>query len=623
MTIEVFGTFNEGNNPNSTLFTFGPPGIEISLAANYLGDTYIAVVYNPHAGYRKLYVNGIITEQTPFNSTHLIGDSYEEQSDFWDFIGRSTNNTTPGMEASLDSVRIWYGELSKSVIYNHFLAGADPSHITLTSAQTVGNINITFASVAQQYFKIGVYGGTNSYPMFGSETKVQFIPVDQSCLYRPTFPVSALTSAVEQTLSAMNYTVVLEATNQPLYFGTTNDPEQPTVPGKCSISDTPQTYFKNAGSTNQTITITYVNQSTYNVIYTYHSGICMEAQFCNNCPIYPATSPGGSFLRNVTTVSGVELVHESCVSASQLILPKGDNITIKFTLFELYPEYLSVPTNPYSSPPWFQASCPIGSTGCSNVVSSYTILNSGQLIVQDEISGKSAPQTFTYNSSLVLTGLDLVPRPVGFVYKMNATTINPILPYDLLFSVYAQRNGPDGIASVTETWYIPVTGLLPSQVPNYYPVAIAPSLIFLVLRDPPGGSSFTRINQGTTISWSMAIDGKYSSEAGQDTVNDKSTGEAELEIDCEGIGEAVCNPLEGEKVTYATTTHGTTKITTAKSSDTHYDFSFTFDYSFSTSTDPNIAGQPSDVIIGGGLDIIVNDMIQGILSSFLVLKPLS
>jgi len=181
-----------------------------------------------------------------------------------------------------------------------------------------------------------------------------------------------------------------------------------------------------------------------------------------------------------------------------------------------------------------------------------------------------------------------------------------------MFSVAAQRNGLDGVSSVPETWYIPVTGLLASQVPNYYPVAIAPSLIFLILRDPPGGNSFTRINQGTTISWSMAIDGKYSKDAGQETVDDKSTGEYELEIDCEGIGEAVCNPLESESVTVPITNHGTTKIATAKSSDTHYDFSFTFDYSFQTSTDPNIAGQPSDVIIGGGLDIIVNDMIQGI-----------
>lgn len=36
-----------------------------------------------------------------------------------------------------------------------------------------------------------------------------------------------------------------------------------------------------------------------------------------------------------------------------------------------------------------------------------------------------------------------------------------------------------------------------------------------------------------------------------------------------------------------------------------------FNYAFSTSDDPAIAGHPSDVIVGGGVDLMVNEALQG------------
>jgi hypothetical protein len=52
-------------------------------------------------------------------------------------------------------------------------------------------------------------------------------------------------------------------------------------------------------------------------------------------------------------------------------------------------------------------------------------------------------------------------------------------------------------------------------------------------------------------------------------------------------------------------------VATDRVSSTHYEYTFTFTYDFSTSADPNLAGHPSDVIIGGGLDLIVSEAIKG------------
>ena len=60
----------------------------------------------------------------------------------------------------------------------------------------------------------------------------------------------------------------------------------------------------------------------------------------------------------------------------------------------------------------------------------------------------------------------------------------------------------------------------------------------------------------------------------------------------------------------------TLKFSTAYGSTSKHDYSFTFDFDFSTSSDPNIAGHPSDIIVGGGIDIYVGEATQGKLQQF-------
>ena len=42
-------------------------------------------------------------------------------------------------------------------------------------------------------------------------------------------------------------------------------------------------------------------------------------------------------------------------------------------------------------------------------------------------------------------------------------------------------------------------------------------------------------------------------------------------------------------------------VTNNRGSSSTYDFQMTFNYEFSTSSDPNLAGHASDVIVGGGI----------------------
>ena len=52
-------------------------------------------------------------------------------------------------------------------------------------------------------------------------------------------------------------------------------------------------------------------------------------------------------------------------------------------------------------------------------------------------------------------------------------------------------------------------------------------------------------------------------------------------------------------------------VSSTRASESHYEYSFTFEYDFSTSSNPLIAGHPSDIIIGGGVDLVVNEAIKG------------
>ena len=63
---------------------------------------------------------------------------------------------------------------------------------------------------------------------------------------------------------------------------------------------------------------------------------------------------------------------------------------------------------------------------------------------------------------------------------------------------------------------------------------------------------------------------------------------------------------------------GSHVVTTTRTSNKNFDYHFTFTSTFSTSTDAFIAGHASDIIVGGGMDIIVMKGLEGNNATFLI-----
>jgi len=201
--------------------------------------------------------------------------------------------------------------------------------------------------------------------------------------------------------------------------------------------------------------------------------------------------------------------------------------------------------------------------------------------------------------------------PAALQYTINAGRPQPSFPYDLLLQVSAVRSGPDGTSSAQGMFFIPILGAISKEVPNFYPVASNPNMIFLVLRDPPGGGSSTTIHAGTTIDFAMSVDGMSTYDDSTNTLVHSEIGASfsvDLEVAPLGLGSAFSSISVDDSLQINNGHHFTTS--SHRLSHTAYEYSFYFEYDFSTSTDPNIAGHPSDVIVGGGVDLIVSEAIE-------------
>ena len=145
-------------------------------------------------------------------------------------------------------------------------------------------------------------------------------------------------------------------------------------------------------------------------------------------------------------------------------------------------------------------------------------------------------------------------------------------------------------------------------MPNFYPVATDPTLIYLVLRNPPDGASSATFHAGTAIDFGISIDSMTTFDRKQlaeetYSVEDIST--------VQGFGFAVEQPFMGTRDTGGAKNDYSRTIKTNRGSTSHYEYAITFDYDISTSTNPATAGRPSDVIVGGGIDIILPEAIEG------------
>ena len=388
---------------------------------------------NAENGYAKEYVDGVLTStmSLPQSASFLLNGQNPRSS--FDYIGRNFLGTGPGLSAAMDEFRIWYGELSPAVIYKNFIVGVDPSHVTLSSSLTMTDVKITFKATSTQRLNIGLYGGSAQYSMFGSETKFMVAAADPQCAYKTVLPLNSATSSVVADLAAMNYKVSLyeSLAPAPVFSDAACDPTNPTVTNCfCDGSKTPYQYLSDADKLSQSVAIPLVNGTTINVNFIYHTGVCAEVIGSSNF----ATAEGDTTLVNT----------QACFPSTATTMTKGEKKQLKVVLFERYPEAGSPPI-------WFNDAGSAKTVSGDTTVVDFSVDNA-EITITDIVSGKADPTRIPYDSTMVLpNALATVKVPVGVSYQILAGDPLPISPFDLPFQVTAERNGDDGVSTVTKS----------------------------------------------------------------------------------------------------------------------------------------------------------------------------
>ncbi|KAJ1452456.1 hypothetical protein M885DRAFT_499110 [Pelagophyceae sp. CCMP2097] len=216
------------------------------------------------------------------------------------------------------------------------------------------------------------------------------------------------------------------------------------------------------------------------------------------------------------------------------------------------------------------------------------------VVVNDGISGGES-ETATY---------DLAAADFGYTHRVAVGDPNPFTPFTKVV-IFEFARAVDG-GRIDFTRHAVVLGVIQDDVPSIFMMSTDPTLIFTVLRDPPGGDSFATITEGTEVSMGMAIAGMHA--AGHEYVA-KNGGTLGLSVRLGvSLGIAVASTkgildLSGGVGLEHTLTGPA--VGASRSQSQAHDLTFTFDVAISTSTDPFLAGQPSDVIVGGGANLRV------------------
>ena len=458
-SIELWVEFSSSNNRSSTLFSFGQEDRKLRLSVNFNKAVYIAVVYSSSNTF-SVYADGLLTKNSSFSF-----DGFPVESILgYNFIGRNPFQSGPGMTASIEAIRIWYGELSSGEIFSNHISGFKSSSLIITEDLSLIDINVTYYATTIQQINVGLFGGNSTLsPMFGPETTFLLSASDTQCPYNTTAALDANTSTATIYLSAMNYSITIQSAppNAPTYTSTVCDPKHPTTSCKCTVSKPALQYLQDSNGTTQSIVITIANSSAYEVTFIYESGMCFDVV---------GSEAFALFEGEVFTSNKIEY---SCFPTNGSFVPKGSNTTVYVSLFARYPIGVS----------WIlDEENPISST--NGVVAFDYYISNALVYIDDQVSG-AKKTSFEYKSITKLS------------YTITASFPRPSPPFSWQFSVLATNYGLDGIASVMESWYLVVLGVIPNEVPNFYPISTNPDMIFMALRDPPGGASSVTIAAGS------------------------------------------------------------------------------------------------------------------------------
>jgi hypothetical protein len=308
-------------------------------------------------------------------------------------------------------------------------------------------------------------------------------------------------------------------------------------------------YMMKTGQTSQTLIVTYVTYSLQTLIFTYKTGVCFVVKgselFSTSESLYASPS------KNI-----------SCIKKGSKSIVKGTELPLVFYAFERYP----------GRPGW-QSKQPLKTP---NYVVDFGVANA-EFFVLDLVSGRSSLVSFVYDNSTT----SAPPPQRGVIPSGSNNTIeaqgpNPFFPFDHAFQVFIERDDGNGLFSTAcYIWYIPVTGVIANKVPNFDPVPTDSKLIFLVLRDPPGGTSSTTIKAGTTITMGMQVGNVHTSDTSRySEISADSGGHDEIDTVTAPLGVGVANML---LKTDSTTKYAYAQpytVQAKRASNTHYEYKF-------------------------------------------------
>ena len=588
VSIEMWVTVDSATQDNAVLFSFGDPSTpEAYISLNAKGfqgyvNTYLAVVVNPPIGLMQVYVNGTLNTNSIIPTSPLFnGKGTSEQ---FNCIGWDLKKTTPGFIGSIDEIRFWDGALRSANITETAILGVNPSLVVLNSNDTFYNIQIDYLVTNEVVANVGFYGGLSLNKMFGSESVFLIQALDPQCAFNTTVALDPFYSEVSVLLPAMNYSVTLQPYATLL-------PAPKFSYSLCSPSLDPYSYLTAANQLSVDIYTDLLVSFNLYATFIYHTGVCISITGAENF---------------ATSEPTPDNLGRACYSNSATMLQRGQVWPLNITLFELYPAYTG------NNPAWDPTKVTLD-VNSGTAVQDLVVLDS-TVEITDIVSGFSSAKTFVYSDTLYGNAtMDSIPAPPDLNYTIIAATPLPSPPYALPLTVLATRYSPEGAAQVSFKGFIPILGTIPSEVPNFYPVTTDPTLIFLILRDPPGGSSQTTVSAGSTFTTGITIEGMqtfdqdlhFDVEAGVKAKAEQLLIEAPLGF---GVGENAADEggnvgLKGSLIA--------PDVKVSRTSETHYSYAFTFAYDFSTSDSAYSAGHPSDVIVGGGIDVIVSEAIEG------------
>lgn len=470
VSLEFWASFDAANNNNAVLMSIGTSPNNIKLTtAGFAGlqNAYIAILINPAQAVMQVYVNGILSRAIGIPSGPLLGGSGSSEN--FNYIGWDKSKTTPGMSAQINEIRIWAGLLSNTSMAQSLVQGCDPSYIAFASTDVTRPLQITYKVTSKVTMAIGMYGGLSMSPMFGIESSYQVTALDPQCSYNVKMSLSA-TSTAYMLLPAMNYTVTL------LPY-TTSVPAPKFTGSSCASSLDPYSFILSTQQLSQTLGVDLLNSTTLNATFIYRSGLCLDVIGSQNFS---------------TTVPSADTNGLVCYSTGTTILNKGDIYNMTMKLYELYP----------SSSAWLTTSAASILSSTAAAIKDFMIPNS-EIDISDLVSAIPSLQQFPYAGDFPT--LSSPPPPLN--YSISAGDPRPSPPFELPFQVFASRIGPEGVSQISYSGFVPILGTLPTEVPDLYPVSTNENLIFMVLRDPPGGGSFSTIHAGTTFSTAVTIDG--------------------------------------------------------------------------------------------------------------------